>query len=239
MTELLYRDYKEVIKAEWQGTDWIIPKLPEVISWKDAPWALRAADRVIRWITFGKVRMSEDYAVMFNRSIITSDPDTVTLATYFHECWHRLQILENGGWLPYLFKYLFLPFPVFRTFRSKMEWEAYAISAWVEAVSSLSRERRNSGKSYVLAVTSGVFNKLTVNPGSRKRLKGIFFAFPYFFMDIKWKDRAKGFTVTKPSYFYRNDDPQCIISVPWRTDDEYTSGMKGFYQLMHRVLTRY
>lgn len=239
MGKLLYKDYRDIIKKEWQSTDWIVPELPSVISWKDAPWWLSACAWVIRLVTFGKVDMPKQYAVMLNTVIVSEDPDSITLSTYFHECWHMLQIKESGGWFYFLFIYLFLPFPLFWTRRSRKEWEAYAVSAWVEGVESLSQEYRRSGKSYTLAVGSRLYNKLVLNPGNRKDLKRVFFSVPYFFMDIKWKHRAKSFDIVRPSYFYRKDDPQCIIRVPWRTEDEYSSAMKGFYQLMHRVLTKY
>lgn len=239
MTKLFLRDYRDIIEYERTLTDWPVPVLPAVIGWDKAPWWLKAVDFTVGKCTAGRINMKANYSVMINDIIVTPDPDKMHLSTYFHECWHYLQIREAGGWFIFLMKYFFLPLPVLWTFRSRAEWEAYAISSWVEGVEALSPEYRKSGKQYTLSVGSQLFNDLVVNKFNRKYLKNIFFSVAYLYMDIHWDTRAGKFEIVRPEYFFKKNDTQCIIKVPWRGEDEYTPAMKGLYQLMHRVLTRY
>lgn len=239
MPRLLYRDYRKFIDIEQQSTDWPVPRLPEVVSWREAPLWLRCIAAITKKITSGRTAMTYNFSVMLNSTIITPDPDKMPLSTYFHECWHFLQIKEAGGWFPFLLKYFLLPFPVCWTYRSKMEWEAYAISSWVTGIEVLGMEYRKSGKQYTLSIGAHVCNDLVVDKFSRERLKNIFFSQHYLYMDINWKTRARKFEIVRPDYFFKKGDVQCIVKVPWRGEDEYTPAMKGFYQLMHRVLTKY
>lgn len=239
MPRLLYRDYRKFIDIEQQSTDWQVPELPKVVGWNDAPLWLRLSASLIRKVTGGRVNMQNDFSVMLNNVIITPEPDKIPLSTYFHECWHYLQIKEAGGWFPFLFKYFLIPFPVCWTYRSKMEWEAYAISSWVTGIEVLGSEYRKSGKQYTLSIGSQLCNDLVVDKANKEYLKNIFFSQAYLYMDINWKTRARKFEIVRPDYFFKKGDVQCIVKVPWRGEDEYTPAMKGFYQLMHRVLTKY